>query len=84
MGKTGCKYVSKDNEFIAPVTETTVIDKTGAGDVVTGVFLAMLSNGHDSKTSLNEAVKIATKSINNYGVDHLKKECGNLNNKKLF
>lgn len=73
MGKKGCKYINKDNKFISSVTETEVIDKTGAGDVVAGVFLAMLSNGKDPKTSLNEAVKIATKSINNYGVDHLQK-----------
>lgn len=71
MGKQGCKYISNDLEFIANVTETNVVDKTGAGDVVTGAFLAILSETNNPKYSLEEAVKVATKSISDYGVDFL-------------
>jgi len=48
MGKKGCRYIDKDNDFIvrAKVTKN-VIDKTGAGDVLIGVFLACVSNGMD-------------------------------------
>lgn len=71
MGKKGCKYEYKDKTFIAETEEKKVIDKTGAGDVVTGVFLAMMSETQNPEKSLTKAVNIATKSIENYGVDFL-------------
>lgn len=71
MGKSGCKYISKDLNFTAEAVESDVIDKTGAGDVVTGVFLALLSETNDPIFSLKKAVNIATESIKNYGVDFL-------------
>ena len=71
MGKSGCKYIGINEEFIVNANETNVVDKTGAGDVVTGVFLAMMSKTNDKKKSLEEAVKMATESIKDYGVDHL-------------
>lgn len=71
LGKSGCKYTDGNEEFIASTTETSVVDKTGAGDVVAGVFLAMMSETNDKKAALQEAVKVATESIKEYGVDHL-------------
>lgn len=71
MGKKGCKYKYRDNEFIAETQERKVIDKTGAGDVVTGVFLAMMAKTKNPEQSLRTAVNIATKSIGNYGVEFL-------------
>ena len=71
MGKLGCKYQYKDKFFISKANERKVIDKTGAGDVVTGVFLAMMAKTNNPKQSLNVAVNLATKSIGNYGVDFL-------------
>ena len=71
-GKQGCEYISKDKRFSAKVTESEVVDKTGAGDVVTGVFIAMLSKGYTPEESLKIAVETATKSIKDYGVDFLK------------
>ena len=72
MGKEGCKYVSNEKEFIskAPICNF-VVDKTGAGDVVTGVFLALKSIGKEDKEALDLAVKVATESIKDYGVEHL-------------
>ncbi|MBE6147372.1 MAG: hypothetical protein E7168_03435 [Firmicutes bacterium] len=74
MGKKGCKYISKDFSFIAKAKESEVIDKTGAGDVVTGVFLAMMAETNNPLKSLQTAVDIATKSIQDYGVDFLIKK----------
>lgn len=71
MGKKGCEYQYKDKCFIAETEERKVIDKTGAGDVVTGVFLSMMSKTQDPVQSLKVAVNIATKSVGDYGVDFL-------------
>lgn len=71
MGKSGCRYLYKDNSFVVETQERKVVDKTGAGDVVTGVFLAMMSKTNNPKKSLEVAVNVATKSIGNYGVDFL-------------
>ena len=71
MGKNGCRYLYKNNSFVAKTQERKVVDKTGAGDVVTGVFLAMMSKTNNPKKSLEVAVNVATKSIGNYGVDFL-------------
>lgn len=73
MGKKGCKYIDENREFTikAKVIEN-VIDKTGAGDVVTGVYLASRSKNLDEPTSLKLAVDMATASITDYGVEHLK------------
>lgn len=70
-GKDGCEYKSKELVFESKSLEATVVDKTGAGDVVTGVFLANMALTNNPKKSLDEAVKIATKSIKDYGVDFL-------------
>lgn len=71
MGKSGCRYEYKDKMFIAETEEKSVIDKTGAGDVVTGVFLAMMAKTRNPQESLKKAVSVATKSIGDYGVDFL-------------
>lgn len=71
MGKKGCKYQYRDKSFTISAKESDVIDKTGVGDVVAGAFLAMIANNHSPKESLRTAVKLATKSISDYGVDFL-------------
>ena len=74
MGKSGCKYIDKDRSFVVETEEREVIDKTGAGDVVTGVFIAMLSKANNVQVALETAVKAATKSVGDYGVDFLLKK----------
>lgn len=72
LGKDGCRYVSKDKDFIASAPKCDfVVDKTGAGDTVTGVFLALKSLGKSDEESLNKACEVATLSITDYGVEHL-------------
>ena len=55
-----------------------VVDKTGAGDCLNGVFMNLIANGHSKKESLEIAVKIATLSITEFGIlninERIKKE----------
>lgn len=75
LGKEGCKFVSSDKEFISSAPKCDyVVDKTGAGDVVTGAFLSLKSLGYRDEDALEQAVNLATLSITNYGVEHLLKE----------
>ncbi len=70
-GKNGCQYLSHNKKFVVNCVEQEVIDKTGAGDVVAGVFLSVMSKIQNPEKALDIAVKIATESIKNYGVDFL-------------
>lgn len=72
LGKEGCKYISSSKTFIkkAPHCDF-VVDKTGSGDCVTGVFCALKSIGKKDEDALQTAVNIATESIKNYGMFHL-------------
>ena len=72
-GKTGCYYCSDDKKFpmYSQVIEN-VVDKTGAGDCLNGVFLNLLMNGEDEEKALRIAVDVATESIKQYGILNLK------------
>ena len=82
MGKQGCEYHDKYKSFVAPTEERKVVDKTGAGDITCGVFLAMLAEKRTPEEALKDAVKIATKSISEYGVDFLIKNQEKANGEK--
>jgi sugar/nucleoside kinase (ribokinase family) len=72
-GKKGCTYIDKDKSFNIPAQAIeNVVDKTGAGDCLTGVYLALLSKKCIEKYALKKGVEIATISIMDYGVEHLK------------
>lgn len=72
-GKEGCLYYSSKKSFpvYANVIEN-VVDKTGAGDCLNGVFLNLLINGQNEIKALTTAVNIATESIKNRGIMSLK------------
>lgn len=72
LGKKGCKYISKKKTFevAAPKCEI-VIDKTGAGDCVTGVFGALKVSNYSDDEALQIACNVATESIKDYGMFHL-------------
>ena len=54
----------------APRVET-IVDKSGTGDVLAGVFLALLIQGETRERALREAVRIASKSLEGHGVETL-------------
>jgi sugar/nucleoside kinase (ribokinase family) len=49
-----------------------VADTTGAGEVVAGVFIANKLLGKSNEESLRMAVEMATKSVTDFGTDHLR------------
>jgi len=72
LGKGGCRYVSDQKDFIVKAPKCDfVVDKTGAGDCVTGVFLSLKALGKSDEEALKTAVETATDSIKDYGVIHL-------------
>lgn len=77
-GKGGCLYISDKqricfrNKRIIPDNE--VIDKTGAGDILIGSFLMILSQTNNPKIALEKSNNIATESILEYGVESIGKK----------
>ncbi len=50
------------------------VETTGAGDVLAGALLAQLALGVSPGQALHEAVQIASKSVTDFGVEHIRKE----------
>lgn len=72
-GKTGCIFYSKNKKFeVRAELIENVVDKTGAGDCLNGVFVNLIVNGMDEEKALKIAVKIATESIKHQGIMNLK------------
>lgn len=68
-GKQGCLYYSESESFpVHSQVLENVVDKTGAGDCLNGVFLNLLVNGVDKKEALETAVSVATESIKYQGI----------------
>lgn len=72
-GKEGCLYCSPNKNFYvySQVIED-VVDKTGAGDCLNGVFLNLKINGMPEEKALRKAVDVATESIKHNGILNLK------------
>ena len=49
-----------------------MIDKTGAGDCLNGVFMNLLANSYSKENALRKAVEIATISIKDFGILKIK------------
>ncbi len=47
------------------------IDSNGYGGVLAGAFMMMLALGHDEETALTLATRMASRSTEDFGVDHL-------------
>lgn len=69
LGKTGCILREKNNSkrVYSRVIED-VVDKTGAGDCLNGVFMNLVANGYKKEIALKKAVEMATLSINDFGI----------------
>ena len=78
-GKTGCLYYSKEKTFsVYSHIIKNVVDKTGAGDCLNGVFMNLIINGICEEKALRIAVDVATDSIKYEGIMNI-----NLYNKML-
>lgn len=73
LGKTGCilRECGKNKRIYANVIDN-VIDKTGAGDCLNGVFMNLLANSYSKENALRKAVEIATISIKDFGILKIK------------
>jgi sugar/nucleoside kinase (ribokinase family) len=52
-----------------------IVDKSGAGDVLAGVFLALFIRGATKETALREAVSAASASLEGRGAETLLERC---------
>lgn len=71
MGKAGIRYTCGSKNLNFPAKPCDVIDKTGAGDVLAGVFLALRGRGFNVKKSAEKAVEVASASVKDYGIEFL-------------
>lgn len=74
-GKQGCLYYRWNKSFAVHseiLTDKEIVDKTGAGDCLNGVFLSLIANGTDEETALKTAVNMATESIKHQGMFEIK------------
>lgn len=73
-GKYGCTLLEGNEEIeVKTIPNDNVVDKTGAGDCLNAVFLANIILGKEKEEALQEAVKIATYSVNIYGLEEIYK-----------
>lgn len=70
-GAEGAEYICAGEVLKVPAPKVEVIDKTGAGDVLAGVFLALSARGKKPKYALQRAVNLASKSVTQFGIDFL-------------
>lgn len=72
MGAQGAAFVDDSDEWGAAPTEVPpVVDTTGAGDVLAGALLAQLAQSVDTGVALEAAVDLATRSVGEWGVEHV-------------
>lgn len=72
-GKEGATYIDMEEgveiTVSAPVVE--VVDTTSAGDTLAGVYLVKRLQGASIQESLQSGVNTASKTVTNFGVEHL-------------
>lgn len=72
QGREGATYIEGNQSFHVETRPIdSIVDKTGSGDVLAGVFLANRDLGNSVEESLRKGCEIATKSIEAFGVEHL-------------
>jgi len=74
LGEMGAEIFDNGEKILSVECErdVKVVDTTGAGEVVAGVYLARKILGLQDEEALREAIKMATKSVENFGTDHLR------------
>jgi len=71
-GKQGITYIDNSSCIDFAAVPCKVVDKTGAGDVLAGVFLTLRSLGLPVADSAKKAIEVASTSIGSYGIDFLR------------
>lgn len=71
LGEKGCLAKIGERQYKIPAPPVPMVDKTGAGDLLNGVFLGSYSEGNNIAKALYEAVKIASQKVTTYGLDFL-------------
>ncbi len=71
-GARGADYVHEGETLHVDAPNVSVVDKTGAGDVLAGAFLALRANGYNIQYALQEAVNLASESVTGFGIDFLR------------
>lgn len=72
-GAKGATYIDMQAgvEFTVNAPSTNVVDTTGAGDTLAGVFLARRARGDSVEDALTDAVNVASKTVTDFGVEHI-------------
>ena len=70
-GPLGAIYIDGNEIISVPAPKVNVVDTTGAGDTLAGVFLALRSQNIPIEQALERAVNIASTSITEFGVEHI-------------
>lgn len=71
-GEKGAEFRDGYHNISIKAPKVKPIDTTGAGDVLAGAYLASIAQGKSIKDALTIAVKVASKSVTNFGVEHIK------------
>jgi sugar/nucleoside kinase (ribokinase family) len=69
-GPRGADYISDGMTHVASaIPAAHVVDGTGAGEILAGVYLALRAGGLPADQALDHAVRAATSSVTEFGVD---------------
>jgi len=71
-GAGGASYFADRQELSVSAPSVDVVDTTGAGELLAGVFLSMLTAGHDAHHALDVAVLVASTKVQEFGLDGAK------------
>jgi len=74
-GENGASFLKRGKKvFLVPAIKTKkVVDTTGAGEIIAGAFLALRLSGWGNKEGLKKACCLASLSIRDFGIEHIKK-----------
>lgn len=67
-GSEGASLLADGLVFPVPAQRTEVVDPTGGGEILAGVFLALRADGRSECEALEYAVRAATSCVEDYGV----------------
>lgn len=70
-GSLGASYIDQSESISVPAPSVIPVETTGAGDILAGAFLAQRAKGISIETSLVFAVHLASRSVTDFGVEHL-------------